>query len=103
MTMPNDQAERADDQAAHQQRAAVDALEVDRTEVGQHQVRFTARVPRRCLLRGRLRRLRTERRDGGRPQQRRQQAGQTRPNANATYAAFVSSEAADDANRRIVP
>ena len=71
------QAEQRDEQADGQQRAAAVALEVDLTEVGQNQVRFTARVPRRCLLRGRLRRLRTERRDGGRPQQHRQQSGQT--------------------------
>ena len=40
------QAQRADDQAAHQQRAPVDAAEVDRRQVRQHQVRFAARFLR---------------------------------------------------------
>ena len=43
------EAEHADDEAAQQQRAAVDALELDGAEIGQHQVGFAARVTRRRL------------------------------------------------------
>ena len=39
----------AHDQARHQQGAAVDAMEVHGAEIGQHQVRFTARVARGLL------------------------------------------------------
>ena len=49
------QAERADHEAAHQQRPAVDAVELDRRQVRQHQVRFAAaplRRRRRCARPG---------------------------------------------------
>ena len=41
------QAEDADAEAAHQQGASVDPLELDRPEVGQHEVRFAAGMLRR--------------------------------------------------------
>ncbi len=46
------QAAETDDQARHQQRAAVDAVKVNAAEIRQHQIRFTARMTR-GLLRGR--------------------------------------------------
>ena len=49
-----DEAERANDDAAHQQRAPVDAHEVDRRQIRQHEVRFAARFRRRRAF-GRLR------------------------------------------------
>ena len=39
----------AHDQARHQQGAAIDAMEIHRPQIRQHQVRFTARVGRRGL------------------------------------------------------
>ena len=61
---PEEQAEHADDQPAHQQRPAVDATEIDRRQVRQHEAGFTAFGDRR---RRRLDRLREERhRDAGR-------------------------------------
>ena len=54
---PEEQAERADHQAAHQQRAPVDPPEVDDRQVGHHEVRLAAHVHRQPLSRLCLRRL----------------------------------------------
>jgi hypothetical protein len=46
------EAEHADAEAAHEQRAAVDPLERDLPEIRQHEVRFASGMPGRLLLDG---------------------------------------------------
>ncbi len=61
------EAEHADDEARLQQRATVDALELDAPEIGKDEVCLAARVPRRRLRDLRVsgcRRLRGGQRDG---------------------------------------